>query len=43
MRGTMFGLRKLTFNACSGEVSTAFRVASAPVPAVVGIARKGRG
>ena len=34
-------LRKLTFTRCSGDPSTAFRVTSDPVPAVVGIAMKG--
>jgi hypothetical protein len=39
----MSGLRRLTFTLCSGEPSTALRVTSAPVPAVVGMAMKGRG
>ena len=37
----MKGLRKLTFTRCFGDASTALRVTSAPVPAVVGIAMKG--
>ena len=40
-RGSMRGLRRLTLTRCSGEPSTALRVTSAPVPAVVGMAMKG--
>ena len=36
----MSGLRRLTLTRCSGEASTALRVTSEPVPAVVGIAMK---
>ena len=43
MRGSMSALRRLTFTRCSGECSTALRVTSAPVPAVVGTAMKGNG
>src|ERR1019366_7914145 len=39
--GSMCGLRRLTLTRCSGEASTALRVTSEPVPAVVGIAIKG--
>ena len=41
--GSISGLRRLTFTRCSGEASTALRVTSAPVPAVVGTAMTGRG
>ncbi len=37
-RGSISGLRRLTFTRCSGEAKTALRVTSAPVPAVVGMA-----
>ena len=40
-RGSINGLRKLTLTPCDGDPSTALRVASAPVPAVVGTAMKG--
>ena len=39
--GSISGLRRLTFTLCSGDASTALRVTSAPVPAVVGSAAKG--
>src|SRR5664279_154464 len=39
----MSGLRKLAFTPCSVEPSTAFRVTSLPVPAVVGTAMNGKG
>ena len=42
-RGTMRGLRMLFLKRRVGHDSTALRVASAPVPAVVGIATTGRG
>ena len=35
------GLRRLTFTLCSGDDSTALRVTSEPVPAVVGMAMNG--
>jgi hypothetical protein len=41
MRGTIVRLRRLAFTPCSGEASTALRVTSDPVPAVVGIASIG--
>ena len=41
MDGSRKGLRRLTLTRCSGEASTALRVASEPVPAVVGMARNG--
>ena len=37
----MSGLRRLTFTRSSSAISTAFRVTSAPVPAVVGMAMNG--
>ncbi len=37
----MCGLRTLTLTRCSGEASTALRVTSLPVPAVVGMAITG--
>ena len=40
-RGSIQGLRRLTLTRCSGEASTALRVTSVPVPAVVGIATNG--
>ena len=40
-RGSMDGLRRLAFTRCAGDDSTAFRVTSLPVPAVVGTAMKG--
>jgi hypothetical protein len=40
-RGSIKGLRRLAFTRCSGEVRTALRVTSLPVPAVVGMATKG--
>ena len=40
-RGSISGLRRLAFTRCSGEDSTALRVTSEPVPAVVGMATKG--
>ena len=40
-RGSIKGLRRLTLKRCSGDASTAFRVTSAPVPAVVGMAITG--
>ena len=40
-RGSISGLRRLTLTRCSGEASTALRVTSAPVPAVVGTAMNG--
>ena len=40
--GSINGLRRLTFWWLSGTVRTAFRVTSAPVPAVVGTAMNGR-
>ena len=40
--GSISGLRRLTFWWLSGTVKTAFRVTSAPVPAVVGTAMNGR-
>ena len=42
-RGSMSGLRRLALTPCSGERSTALRVASAPAPAVVGTATIGSG
>ena len=42
-RGTISGLRKLFLNLRFGHERTALRVASAPVPAVVGTAKKGSG
>ena len=42
-RGTMSGLRMLFLNRRRGHEITALRVASAPVPAVVGIATTGSG
>lgn len=41
--GHILGLLRLTFTRCCGEDRTAFRVASDPVPAVVGTAAKGSG
>ena len=41
--GRQSGLRRLAFTPCSGDPSTAFRVTSEPVPAVVGAAIKGIG
>ena len=40
-RGSIVGLRRLALMPCSGEASTALRVTSAPVPAVVGMAMQG--
>ena len=42
-RGTIIGLRMLFLNRRRGQEITAFRVASAPVPAVVGTATMGSG
>ena len=42
-RGTMSGLRMLFLNRRRGQEMTALRVASAPVPAVVGTATTGSG
>ena len=42
-RGNMEALRRLAFTRCSGEPSTALRVTSEPVPAVVGTAMNGAG
>ena len=39
--GSMDTLRRLTLTRCAGEASTALRVTSAPVPAVVGMAIMG--
>jgi hypothetical protein len=39
--GSISGLRRLTFTCSSSAINTAFRVTSAPVPAVVGIAMNG--
>ena len=39
--GSMVSLRKLTLTPCASERSTALRVTSAPVPAVVGTAMHG--
>ena len=41
--GTIIGLRMLFLNRRRGQEITAFRVASAPVPAVVGTATTGSG
>jgi hypothetical protein len=43
LRGNIGALRKLTFILCAGEASTALRVTSAPLPAVVGMAMNGAG
>ena len=43
MRGSIIGLRRLAFTPCSADPSTAFRVTSDPVPAVVGTAIIGNG
>ncbi len=40
-RGIIVALRRLAFTPCSGDASTALRVTSDPVPAVVGIATTG--
>ena len=42
-RGSIAALRRLTFTRAAGTASTALRVASAPVPAVVGTAMNGSG
>nr|WP_276602970.1 hypothetical protein [Nannocystis pusilla] len=42
-RGSIFGLRRLTLTRCASAASTALRVTSEPVPAVVGTATKGTG
>ncbi len=42
-QGSISGLRKLAFTRASGTVSTALRVTSEPVPAVVGAAKNGSG
>ncbi len=42
-RGSIQALRRLTLTRCWWEASTALRVTSDPVPAVVGMAMKGSG
>ena len=42
-RGSIRASRRLTLRRCSGTPITALRVTSAPVPAVVGMATKGKG
>ena len=42
-RANISGLRILAFTLCAGKPSTALRVTSAPVPAVVGMAMNGNG